>query len=125
MAAAVVLSACTGQASSSGAAPSATTSSPVTTPGKQVDACSSATKSVLLAAVKANKELAGSLVIDGKGLQDIKCSASVDMALAGFSNNLDGGSVLFRYQHGSWVATTGGTDVCSDLPAATQKQICD
>jgi hypothetical protein len=142
--AAVLLSACTGQASSSGAAPGATTStasttstatSPATTapvggtvsatPGTQPGVCASATKSVLLAAVKANRPLADALVIDGKGLQDIKCAASVNMALAHFSNDIDGGSVLFAYQHGSWVATTGGTDVCSDLPEATQKQICD
>jgi hypothetical protein len=137
-----MLSACSGpQSSSTGgpvAATSATASSatttqpaligaPVTTSAPvaisaPTDACASATKTTLEAALAANKQISSALEIDGSGLHDIKCAAP--WAIAGFSNKIDGGSVLFNQENGAWVAKDGGTDVCSDLPDATAKQLC-
>ncbi|HEX3787184.1 MAG TPA: hypothetical protein VHW44_04935 [Pseudonocardiaceae bacterium] len=137
MGAAVILSACTGQQNSSSGGQVTTTTtavSPATTTAAQVtkstqvttsaalDACASATKATLEAALKADEQISSALVIDSKGLQNIKCDAP--WAVAGFSNNIDGGSVLFKYQNGAWAANDGGTDVCDDVPAATAKQIC-
>jgi hypothetical protein len=139
--AALILSACTGQqsVSSGGQATTTTTVGPAATTAQAtesvqvtasvqatksapVDACASATKSRLEAALKADQQISSALLIDSKGLHDIKCAAP--WAIAGFSNNLDGGSVLFEYKNGAWVAKDGGTDVCDDIPTATANQIC-
>lgn len=141
MGAAVILTACTGQQNLSSSAPTTTTTTaatPVTTTttaptqvttsvqatttAPAAAACPSATKSTLEAALKSNKDISNALVIDNKGLQNIKCAAP--WAIAGFSNNIDGGSVLFEYKNGAWVAKDGGTDVCDDIPEAAAKQIC-
>jgi hypothetical protein len=88
-----------------------------------LDACASATKATLEAALKANTEVSGALLVDSKGLQNIKCATT--WAIADFSNNIDGGSVLFEYRSGAWVAKDGGTDVCDDdIPTTAAKQIC-
>jgi hypothetical protein len=132
----VILSACTGQQNASTGGPIPTTStatSPVTTAGQATtsvqattgapgDACVSATKATLDTALNADKQISSALVIDSKGLQNIKCAAP--WAVAGFSNNIDGGSVVFKYQNGAWVPIDGGTDVCDDIPAAIAQRIC-
>jgi len=140
----MILSACTGQAnlSSGGPAttttaavsPAATTTTAVTTTAAQtttstqvtasapVDACASATKTKLEAVLKANEDISSALVIDSKGLHNIKCASP--WAVAGFSNDIDGGSVLFEHKNGAWVAKDGGTDVCDDIPTATAGKIC-
>ncbi len=144
VAAAVILSACTGQqnapaggqattappatttpAATTAAAPAqATTSAQAVKPvPTKVGACASATKATLEAALKADEKVSGALIVDGKGLQRIKCAAS--WAFAHFSNEIDGGSVLFTYRNGSWVPVGGGTgELCEKVPAATAKQIC-
>jgi hypothetical protein len=135
--AALVLSACTGQQNSSGGGQvttASTTTSPATTAAQAAesgqptgsaptDACASATAATLDAVLKANEQISSALAIDSKGLHNIKCATP--WAVAGFSNDIDGGSVLFKYENGAWVAKDGGTDVCDDIPAATAKQICD
>ena len=100
--AALVLSGCSGQqysasgvqpATTSTAVSAATTTAPATSAATTIapatiapatnapatnasaDACASATKATLTAALKANKQISGALVIDSKGLQDIKCAA--------------------------------------------------
>ena len=125
MGAAVILSACTGQqnASGGGQATTATATTSTSSASAPVDACGTATKATLEAALAANKPVSSSLEIDSKGLQQIKCAAP--WAIAAFSNNIDGGSVVFQFKNGAWVATDGGTDVCDDFPAATAKQLCD
>jgi hypothetical protein len=141
--AAAILSACTGQqdsastggsttpppttpvATTAAAAPvEATTPVQVAKPAPtKVSACASATKATLDAALKANKELSGALVVDGKGLQRIKCATP--WAFAHFTNDIDGGRVLFTYRNGTWIAQTGGTgELCEKVPAAIAQQIC-
>lgn len=136
MGAAIILSACTGQQNSSNGgqvtttstAPSLATATQATETTQAItsaptdDACASATKATLEAALKADEQISSALVIDSKGLQGIKCAAP--WAIAGFSNNIDGGSVLFEYQNGTWVPKDGGTDVCDDVPDTTAKQLC-
>ncbi|MEU8633666.1 hypothetical protein AB0C38_15960 [Amycolatopsis sp. NPDC048633] len=143
VAAAAILSACTGQQdspSNGGATPAPTTTPAATTaaaapvqattsaqvakpaPAK-VNACASATKATLEAALKADEKASGALVIDGKGLQRIKCVAP--WAFAHFSNDIDGGSVLFTQRNGTWVPVGGGTgELCEKVPAAIAQQIC-
>lgn len=139
-----LLSACTGQQDSSShggpvatptttpaattaaAAPAQATTTPVQAakpvPTK-VSACASATKAKLEAALKANKELSDALVVDGKGLQRINCVSP--WAFAHFTNDIDGGRVLFTYRNGTWIAQTGGTgELCEKVPASIAKQIC-
>lgn len=116
----MILSACTGQQNSSSAGPGTTTV--VTTKNAPADACASATKTTLEAVLRANTQISDALVIDSKGLQGIKCSAH--WAVAHFTNNIEGGRVVFQYQNGSWTAKDGGTDVCEDIPAAISKKIC-
>ncbi|MEV7044609.1 hypothetical protein [Amycolatopsis sp. NPDC051061] len=143
--AAAILSACTGpQDSASNGVPATTPTTPTTpvattaaaapvqatTPVQvvkpaptKVSACASATKATLEAALKANKELSGALVVDSKGLQRIKCATP--WAFAHFTNDIDGGSVLFTYRNGTWIARTGGTgELCEEVPAAIAEQIC-
>jgi hypothetical protein len=142
----VILSACTGQqnspageqvtpplttstATTAAAAPAqATTSAQVAKPApakvsEPAGACASATKAKLEAALKADEKASGALVIDSKGLQRIKCVAP--WAFAHFSNEIDGGSVLFTQRNGTWVPVGGGTgELCEKVPAAIAKQIC-
>jgi hypothetical protein len=143
--AAAILSACTGpqdSASTGGATTTPTTpttpvattaaAAPVqaTTPVQvakpaptKVSACASATKATLEAALKANRELSDALVVDSKGLQRIKCATP--WAFAHFTNDIDGGRVLFNYRNGTWIAQTGGTgELCEGVPAAIAEQIC-
>jgi hypothetical protein len=140
--AAAILSACTGQqvsppaggpttaptttpAATTAAVPAqATTSAQVakSTPAK-ANPCATATKATLEAALKADKELSGALIVDSKGLQRIKCVAP--WAFAHFSNEIDGGSILFTQRNGSWIPVGGGTgELCEKVPAAIAKQIC-
>ncbi|GAB3141627.1 hypothetical protein GCM10027258_24640 [Amycolatopsis stemonae] len=141
----VILSACTAQPDSPVATPAPTTATttpatatttPTTVPVEvtpsaqaakpapaKVSACASATKATLEAAVKANKGMADALLIDGKGLQGINCAES--WAYAHFTNEIDGGHILFAYRNGKWVAARGGTaEVCDEIPAAIAKKIC-
>ncbi|MEV6640742.1 hypothetical protein [Amycolatopsis sp. NPDC051371] len=138
--AAAILSACTGQQDSAAhggpvttpttaVAPTAVAApvqatTPVAKPvPAKVSACASATKATLEAALKANKELSGALVVDSKGLQRIKCATP--WAFAHFTNDIDGGRVLFNYRNGTWIARTGGTgELCEEVPAAIAGQIC-
>ncbi|WP_230862432.1 hypothetical protein [Amycolatopsis camponoti] len=138
--AAVVLSACTGpQDSPNGAQPTpaattatATTAIPAPTsapPAKPVPAkvteaaCASATKATLEAAVKADKDLSGALIIDSKGLQRVKCVGP--WAFAHFTNEIDGGGILFNHRNGTWIAQGGGTgELCEKVPVAIAKKIC-
>jgi hypothetical protein len=139
--AAVVLSACTGQqqasvgptapsptttpAATTAAAPAQATTSPqaVKPVPAKVNACASATKAALEAALKADEKLSGALIVDGKGLQRIKCVAP--WAFAHFTNEIDGGRILFTQRNGSWVPVNAGTgELCEKVPAATAKQIC-
>ncbi len=134
MAAAVILAACSGQQKSPDAGPATTTTTgPATTAqaAKPVqpaangpaDACASATKARLEAALKADKQLSRSLLVDSKGLQRIKCVAP--WAFAHFSNDIDGGNVLFAYRNGTWIAQTGGTgDLCEKVPVAIAAKLC-
>jgi hypothetical protein len=147
VAAAFVLSACSGQeapANGGQAVPGTTvpgTTAPATTATKAAapvkatepvpakasepaNACSSATKATLEAAFKANKQASEALVVDGKGLQRIKCEAP--WAFAHFTNEIDGGRMLFVHQNGKWVMRNGGTgQLCEDVPAAIAERICD
>ncbi|WP_410669401.1 hypothetical protein [Amycolatopsis sp. cmx-4-68] len=143
----VVLSACTAQQDSANggqstptaptatattatqAAPAdATTSAPATKPAPTktsapANACASATKATLEAALKADKKMSGALVIDEKGLQRINCVAP--WAFAHFTNDIDGGRILFNYRNGTWVPRNAGTgELCESVPAAIAKQIC-
>ncbi|MGW4523607.1 hypothetical protein [Amycolatopsis sp. NPDC004378] len=151
MVAGVILSACTAQpdspvatpapttATTTPAAPTTATSTPtaptavpaqVTTSAQaakpapaKVSACASATKATLEAALKANKGMAEALLIDRKGLQGINCAES--WAYTHFTNEIDGGHILFAYRNGKWVAARGGTaEVCDEIPAAIAKKIC-
>ncbi|MFJ9778716.1 hypothetical protein ACIRSS_03975 [Amycolatopsis sp. NPDC101161] len=141
VAAAVVLSACTGQqnadvgqstqpatttpAATTAAAPAQATTSPqVVKPVPAKDnACASATKAALEAALKADEKFSGALIVDGKGLQRIHCVAP--WAFAHFTNEIDGGRILFTHRNGSWVPVNAGTgELCEKVPAATAKQIC-
>ncbi|ADJ44691.1 hypothetical protein AMES_2868 [Amycolatopsis mediterranei S699] len=88
-----------------------------------MDACASATKAALEAALKADKKAAAALVVDSKGLQRIKCAEP--WAFAHFTNDIDGGSVLFAHRNGKWILQRGGTGgMCESVPAAIAKQIC-
>ncbi|WP_410616558.1 hypothetical protein [Amycolatopsis sp. lyj-109] len=88
------------------------------------NACASATKATLEAAFKANKQASEALVVDSKGLQRIKCEAP--WAFAHFTNEIDGGRMLFVHQNGKWVMRNGGTgQLCEDVPAAIAERICD
>jgi ABC-type transport system substrate-binding protein len=126
VAAAAILSACTGQQNSppAGGPTTAPTTTPAATtaavpaqaitsaPGAKptptrANPCASATKGTLEAALGADKELSGALIVDGKGLQRIKCVAP--WAFAHFSNEIDGGSVLFTQRNGTWIPVGGGT----------------
>ncbi|GLY41934.1 hypothetical protein Amsp01_079570 [Amycolatopsis sp. NBRC 101858] len=144
VAAAAILSACTGQqdappaggpttaptttpAATTAAVPAdATTSAPAAKPKPaptKANPCATATKATLEAALKADKELSGALIVDGKSLQRIKCVAP--WAFAHFSNEIDGGSVLFTQRNGTWIPVGGGTgELCEKVPAAIAKQIC-
>ncbi|KDN16940.1 hypothetical protein [Amycolatopsis rifamycinica] len=87
-------------------------------------ACASATKATLEAAFKANEKASAALVVDSRGLQRIKCEGS--WAFAHFTNELDGGRMLFANQNGKWVMRNGGTgQLCEDVPAAVAARICD
>ncbi|MEV4142741.1 hypothetical protein AB0J40_03680 [Amycolatopsis sp. NPDC049691] len=145
MAAAAILSACTGQqdapaVGSTTTAPPATMTPAATTavvapaqattsaqaakpaPAK-VSVCASATEAALEAALKADEKLSGALIVDGNGLQRIKCV--LPWAFARFTNEIDGGSVLFTHRNGTWVPVNGGTgELCEEVPPATAKQIC-
>ena len=89
-----------------------------------VNACASATKATLEAAFKANKKASGALEMDSRGLQRIKCAAP--WAFAHFTNEIDGGRMLFVHQNGKWVMRNGGTgQLCDDVPAAIAERICD
>ena len=134
-AAAVLLSACAGRQNPPSAGPATTaTAAPATTSAQPTkpaqakgnapaDACASATKATLDAALEADKEASGALLVDSNGLQHIKCAAY--WAFARFSNNLDGGSVLFEQRNGKWVPRNWGTgELCEDVPAATAEKIC-
>lgn len=144
VAAGAILSACTGQQDSP--VNSGTTTTPTTTPAATTaavpaqvttsaqavkptpakvseSACTSATKAKLEAALKADEEVSGALIVDRKGLQRIKCVAP--WAFAHFSNEIDGGSVLFTHRNGTWIPVGGGTgELCEDVPAAIAKRIC-
>ncbi|MBE1496632.1 hypothetical protein H4696_003732 [Amycolatopsis lexingtonensis] len=137
-AAAVVLSACGGQQSppiggqstTAATTVTATTATPAAarpTPAAEVSApvraCASATKAKLDAALKADAKASGALVVDRKGLQGIKCAAP--WAFAHFTNEIDGGSVLFEYRNGTWFPRNWGTgELCEKVPAATAERIC-
>ncbi|WP_244211237.1 hypothetical protein [Amycolatopsis kentuckyensis] len=89
-----------------------------------VNVCASATKATLEAAFKANKEASEALVMDSRGLQRITCEAP--WAFAHFTNEIDGGRMLFVHQNGKWVMRNGGTgQLCEDVPAAIAERICD
>lgn len=139
----VILSACSSPQNSANDAPATTTTTataagPATTvvattaqsakpvqpaANRPADACASATKAKLEAALKADKQFSGTLLVDSKGLQHIKCVAP--WAFAHFSNTIDGGRVLFAYRNGSWVPQTGGTgELCEKVPAATAEKVC-
>jgi hypothetical protein len=50
---------------------------------------------------------------------------SAGWAFAHFSNEIDGGSVLFTRRNGTWIPVGGGTgELCEKVPAAIAKQIC-
>jgi hypothetical protein len=102
----------------------ATTSAPAAKPvPSKVNACASATKATLEAALEADKEMSGALVIDDKGLQRINCVSP--WAFTHFSNDIDGGRVLFTYRNGTWVPQNAGTgELCEKVPAAIARQIC-
>ncbi|MET8996809.1 hypothetical protein [Amycolatopsis sp. NPDC004169] len=88
------------------------------------NACASATKATLEAAFKANKKASEALAVDSRGLQRIKCAAP--WAFAHFTNEIDGGRMLFANQNGKWVMLHGGTgQICEEVPAAIARQICD
>ncbi|WP_370961515.1 hypothetical protein [Amycolatopsis sp. cg9] len=136
--AAIVLSACSAPQNAPGGAQSTTAAPTVTattatsaatrpTPAAEVsapvDACASATKAKLDAALKADKRASGALLVDGKGLQGIECVAP--WAFAHFSNEIDGGSVLFAHRNGAWAPVNWGTgELCEKVPVATAKRIC-
>jgi len=145
VATAFILSACSGHQSPQSAGPAAppapgttvtaTTATKAPAPVQVADAvpakastpvnvCASATKATLEAAFKANKQASEALVVDGKGLQRIKCEAP--WAFAHFTNEIDGGRMLFVHQNGKWVMRNGGAgQLCEDVPAAIAERICD
>jgi hypothetical protein len=144
--AAVVLSACTGPqnapnggqvtTTATAAAATATTATQAAAPARvttsaqaakpvpaKVSACASATKATLEAALEGDEEMSGALVIDDKGLQHINCVAP--WAFTHFSNDIDGGRVLFTYRNGTWIPQNAGTgELCEKVPAAIAGQIC-
>jgi len=138
VAAGFILSACTaqqnppdaGQVATTGTTTTATTATPAPVaepvPAKattSVDACASATKAALEAALKADKTASAALLVDSSGLQHIKCVAP--WAHARFSNEIDGGSVLFVHRNGKWILQGGGTgQLCENVPAAIAGKIC-
>ncbi len=145
VATAFVLSACSGQQNPPNGAPAAppapvatvTATTATTAPAPvQVaepvpakastppNACASATKATLEAAFKANKRASEALEMDRRGLQRINCVAP--WAFASFSNEIDGGRMLFAHQNGKWVMLHGGTgQICEEVPAAIAARICD
>ncbi len=146
VAAAIVLSACSGQQNppngggqvgpaepattvTATTATKAATPVPVAEPvpakaSEPANACASATKATLEAALKADKKASAALVVDGKGLQRIKCAAP--WAFAHFTNEIDGGRILFDHRSGKWVVQSGGTgQLCENVPAAIAERICD
>ena len=140
MAAAAILPACTAQQDAPPAGPATTAPPATTTPAAttavaapaqattseqpaKVSVCASATKAALESALKADEKLSGALIVDGNGLQRVKCVAP--WAFAHFTNEIDGGSVLFTHRNGTWVPVNGGTgELCEAVPPATAKQIC-
>lgn len=145
VATAFVLSACSGQqnppSAGPGAVPAPGTTVTATTATKApapvqvadpvpakaktpVNACASATKATLEAAFKANKQASEALEMDSRGLQRINCEAP--WAFAHFTNDVDGGRMLFAHQNGKWVMLHGGTgQICDEVPAAIAERICD
>lgn len=142
VAAVFVLSACGGQQDPPSAAPAAPTVPGTTVtattatkapapvqvaepvPAKAANVCASATKATLEAAFKANRQASEALVVDSRGLQRIECEAS--WAFAHFTNEIDGGRMLFAHRNGKWVLLHGGTgQICDEVPAAIARKICD
>jgi hypothetical protein len=145
--AAIVLSACSGPQNPPDGGPGTPTTSATTVPAttattatkaaapakgtepvpakasEPANACASATKATLEAALKADKTASAALLVDSKGLQRIKCVAP--WAFAHFTNDIDGGSVLFAHRNGKWILERGGTGgMCESVPAAIARQIC-
>jgi hypothetical protein len=145
VATAFALSACSGQQNPPSAGPAAptapgttvtaTTATEAPAPVQVADpvpakastppnACASATKATLEAAFKANKRASEALAVDSKGLQRITCEAP--WAFAHFTNEIDGGRMLFEHRNGKWVMLHGGTgQICDEVPAAIAERICD